>query len=91
MADFTTDLADLVKGANRALVAAQLKYAGSVPGNVAAFKQEVGAIGDRYADKLENLAARGANIGTTRATILTLVKAASDAANVGTVKVPPAA
>lgn len=91
MADFTTDLANLVKGANRAIVAAQLKYAGSVPGNIAAFKQEVGAIGDRYADKLENLAARGANISATRATIYALVKAVSDATNGGTVKVPTAA
>lgn len=91
MTDFTTELADLVKSANRAIVAQQLRFAGSVLGNVAAFKQEVGMICDRYVDKLYNLESQGAEINATRTAILALCRGASDATNARTVKVPAAA
>ncbi|WP_445215741.1 hypothetical protein ACKWRH_25330 [Bradyrhizobium sp. Pa8] len=92
MVDFTTELANAVKGANRAIVAQQLRFAGSVPGNVRAFNVELVKIGWRYIDKLDGLASQGANVTATKATISNLVATASTlAVNNGTVKVPAAA
>lgn len=56
MTDFTAELANVVEGANRAIVAQQLEYATSR--SDVGFRDELYRIALRYSDKLHNLAAQ---------------------------------